>query len=227
VRFLPRPSDLDPFDARLVARWVAGSETAPARRLSRTQRLSLAALLAEVWEMEHPSVSFCDDPADARVIEHLPDFEPAPTYEWGRARHPESGVLFEWTRADPRAERESTRPIDPYEPMARAEIDEVGDVVRLELDAGLGEAAFVEIREGAIELFGVDDEPPCLVRAIIAFTGWSAPRPSYWGDNGEGVHVVAEIAPCVRCGEVREVGFAYATQCPGCGATKVGLTVRA
>jgi hypothetical protein len=132
VRFVPRPSDLDPFDARRVARWAAGSESAPAQVLSRTQRLSLGALLAEVWEMEHPSVSFRDDPAGAWVIEHLPDFEPAPTYEWGRARHPESGVLFEWTRADPHAERQSTRPIDPYEPMARLEIDETGDVVRLE-----------------------------------------------------------------------------------------------
>jgi hypothetical protein len=224
VRFRPRPRDLDACSRANVARWAAAPETALGPGLSCAQRLSLAGLLVEVWELEHPSASFVEDPSDLPVVEHVPDFTPAPSYEWGRARHRESGVLFWWTRADPHAEREATAPISPYEPWRCAELEERDDCVVLTLDDGAGESALVEIHSHAVVLLATDDdEPPCLIRAIQAFTGWSAPRPSYWCETADGVYVVAELAPCRRCGEVREAGLSYASSCEACGAKELGV----
>jgi hypothetical protein len=228
MRFRPRPRDLDPFSRASVARWEAVAEGSLGSGLTRAQRASLAGLLVEVWEMEHPSASFVDDPSDLAVIEHLPDFVPAPSYVWGRARHPESGVLFAWTLADPHAEREATALIDAWAPWPCVEVEEHEDRVLLTLDDGACESALVEIHAHAIVLFGTDDdEPLCLIRAIHAFTGWSAPRPSYWYEPETPVYTVAELAPCRRCGEVREVGFPYETRCEVCGAAEVGLETEA
>lgn len=222
MRFRPRPRDLDPFSRASVARWAARPEASLGPGLTREQQRSLASLLVEVWELEHPSASFVDDPSDLPVVEHLPDFTPAPSYTWGRARHPESDVLFGWTLADPHAELEATAPIDPYEPRRWVELEERDDCVVLTLDGGEEESALVEIHPHAIVLHGTDDEPLCLIRAIQAFTGWAAPRPSSWYDPDDGVYVIAELAACHRCGEVRETGLPYLTSCEVCGAKKVG-----
>jgi hypothetical protein len=228
VRFRPRSPTLDPFSRASVARWEAQPDASLGPGLTRDQRASLAGLLVEVWEMEHPSASFVDDPSDLAVIEHLPDFVPAPSYVWGRAHHPESDVLFEWTLADPHAEPEATAPIDVWAPWPCVDVEAHEDRVVLTLDDGAGESALVEIHAHAIVLFGTDDDAPlCLIRAIQAFTGWSAPRPSYWYDPETPVYTVAELAPCRRCGEVREVGFPDETCCEACGAAEVGLEAQA
>lgn len=191
--------------------------------LDEAQRRTLAGLLVEVWHCEHPSVPFADDPTDELAVDHLPDFVPAPTYEWGKARHPESGVLFWWTRADPHAERESQRPIDPYEPRCGVHVEANEHAILLELEDGGMDDVRIEIRRHAIVLMGYDEDPPFLVRAILAFTGWAAERPS-WHEADEGVYLAGEVLPCAACGEPRETGLAYGGRCE-CGERRVGLSV--
>lgn len=229
MRFRPRPRWLDARDAAAVARWTAMPDAELGPGLDAEQRLTLAGLLVEVWHLEHPCLSHLDDPSDGLAVDHLPDFVPAPSYEWGRARHPESNVLFWWTRADPYAEMASQLPIDPYEPTAEAHVEVRGGGVVIELADGLSsDDARIEIRRHEIVLVGNEDDPLFLVQAILAFTGWAGERPPYWYDDGdEGVYLVGEILPCASCGEPRETGFSYPGRCAACGERRVGLAVDA
>jgi hypothetical protein len=227
MRFRARTSDLDPLDAASVSRWTKRSDESLGSGLDADQRRTLAGLLVEVWQLEHPDVSFEEDVSNLVAIDHLPEFVPAPSYEWGKARHPESGVLFWWTRADPYAELETQRPFDPYEPIRQIDVEEGEHAIVLELGDGGMDDARIEITRHAIVLMGNDDDPPFLVRAILAFTGWAAARPSWWHQTEEGVHLVGEILPCARCGEPRETGFGYLACCDACGERRVGLAVDA
>ncbi len=227
MRFRARTRDLDPLDAASVSRWTKRSDDSLGAGLDAEQRRALAGLLVEVWQLEHPEVSFEEDGSNVHAIDHLPEFVPAPSYEWGKARHPESGVLFWWTRAEPFAERETQRPLDPYEPVSQIDVDVSEHAIVLELlDGGMDDAR-IEITRHAIVLFGNDEDPPFLVRAILAFTGWAAERPSWWYESDEGVHLVGEVLPCARCGEPRETGFSHAARCDACGELRVGIAVEA
>lgn len=227
MRFRARTSDLDPLDRASVARWSKRSDESLGVGLDAEQRVALAGLLVEAWHLEHPAVSFEEDPSNVLAVDHLPEFVPAPSYEWGKARHPESGVLFWWTRADPFAELETQRPLDPYEPVSRIDVEASEHGIVLELRDGFMDDARIEITRHAIVLMGNDEDPPFLVRAILAFTGWAAERPSWWYETDEGVHLVGEILPCARCGEPRETGFSSPACCEACGERRVGLAVDA
>lgn len=227
VRFRPRVPDLDPLDAASVARWSAKSDESLGPGLTAEQRRALAALLVEVWANEYPSESYVDDPSDLAPIEHLPDFVPAPTYEWGHALHHESGLVFEWTVPDPEAEVATMMPIDPYEPLALVDVEERENEVFITFQDGLGDGADVWIRTHHIDLFETDEHPQCLVHAIQAFTGWAAERPERWMEPNDGVHLVGVLLPCSSCGELGETGQPYTFACEHCGGSRVGLTVRA
>ena len=218
--FRPRIPGLHALDRVCVEAWSELPDAALGEGLSAEQRRTLAGLLAHVWEIEKPSRSFVDDSADSPVVEWLSDFEPAPSYVWARARHPESHVLFWWTLADPNAERRAMRVPDPYANVVGVTLEETEGMIALEFDDGSEDGATVKIKRHSIELFGLDEEPLYLIRAIIAFTGWASARDAHWEDLSEATEfLVGDWLPCEVCGAPYESGMRYRVPCDACGAS--------
>jgi membrane protein len=134
-----------------VQAWSTLPDSALGEGLSAEARRSLVGLLVHVWEMERPSQSWVEDAADLPVVDWLPEFVPAPSYVWARARHPESNVLFWWTLASPFAEREETFDPVPYTSIAGVTLEETEDMIVLDCEDdaydGIVETAFKVIFE--------------------------------------------------------------------------------
>lgn len=216
--FRPRIPGLDALDRASVEAWSALPESALGEGLSAEQRRSLAGLLVHVWEMENPSQSWVDDSEDLPVVEWLPSFEPAPSYVWARARHPESNVLFWWTLADPNAELREMRTPSSLASTRGVTLDETEDMIELDCDDGFHEGATIKIKRHSIELWGLDEEPIYFVRAILAFTGWASARDDHWEDLDEVTEfLVGDLLPCMHCGAPYESGLRYPISCSACG----------
>lgn len=216
--FRPRVPGLHALDRKSVQAWSKLPDSALGEGLSAEARRSLAGLLVHVWEMENPAQPWVDDPADLPVVDWLPEFSPAPSYVWGRARHPESNVLFWWTLASPVAEREETYAPVPYTSVAGVTIEETEEMIVLECEDDAYDGVTVKIRRHAIELWGLDEEPMHFVRAILAFTGWASARDEHWEDLSEATEfLVGDLLACRHCGEPYESGLRYPPSCIRCG----------
>lgn len=219
--FRPRIPGLDALDRASVEAWSALPASALGEGLSAEQRRSLAGLLVYVWEMENPSCSWVDDSNDFPVVEWLPAFETAPSYVWGRARHPESNVLFWWTLADPNAELREMRTPSPFASTRGVTLDETDDMIELDCDDGFREGATIKLKRHSIELWGLDEEPVHFVRAILAFTGWASARDRQWEDVDEVTEfLVGDLLACVHCESPYESGLRYPLPCSNCGLAR-------
>lgn len=216
--FRPRIPGLHALDREGVQAWSKLPESALGEGLSAEARRSLAGLLVHVWEMENPAHSWVEDAADLPVVDWLPEFVPAPSYVWARARHPESNVLFWWTLASPVAEREETFDPDPYASIAGVTIEETEDAITLDCDNGAFDGATITIRRHAIELLGMDEDPVYFIRAIIAFTGWASARDNRWGEWDRATEfLLGDVLTCVHCNEPYESGLRHEAPCQRCG----------
>ena len=216
--FRPRVPGLHVLDRKSVQAWSKLPDSALGEGLSAEARRSLAGLLVHVWEMERPSQSWVEDAADLPVVDWLPEFVPAPSYVWARARHPESNVLFWWTLASPFAQREETFDPVPYTSIAGVTLEETEDMIVLDCEDDAYDGFTVKIRRHSIELWGLDEDPIYVARTIIAFTGWASARDEHREDLRRATEfLVGDTLACVHCGELYESGLSYQPSCVGCG----------